>query len=315
MTDGSVPERRNGSVPERRDGFETRAIHEGNRPTPSPGAVVTPITLSSTFVHEEVGKHSGYEYARSGNPTRRAYEECLASLEGALDGFAFASGMAAEDAVLRLLAPGQRVIIPDDAYGGTFRLVSKVLAPAGIEWTVADLTDLDALERDWPEGTALGVGRDTHQPHAHDRRHRRLVRARAPSAARASSSTTPSPHPSCSDRSSWAPTSWCTRPPSTSAGTPTSWVASSPPAIPRSPSASGSCRTRWAQSRARSTATSSCAGSRRSRCAWSVTARTPARSSPCWCGTRRWRVSSIPHLPTTRATRSRAVRCATSAAW
>src|SRR6476661_8187761 len=137
------------------DGFETRAIHEGQPPDPFTGAVVTPITLSSTFVHEEVGRHSGYEYSRSGNPTRRAYEECLASLEGALDGFAFASGMAAEDAVLRLLAPGQRVVIPDDAYGGTFRLVSKVLAPAGIEWTVADLTDLDALERDWPDGAAL----------------------------------------------------------------------------------------------------------------------------------------------------------------
>jgi cystathionine beta-lyase/cystathionine gamma-synthase len=89
-------------------GFETRAIHDGQPPDPASGAVVPPITLSSTFVHEEVGLHSGYEYARSGNPTRRAYEECLASLEGALDGFAFASGMAAEDAVLRLLAPGQR---------------------------------------------------------------------------------------------------------------------------------------------------------------------------------------------------------------
>jgi cystathionine gamma-synthase len=144
-----------GSVPERRMGFETRAIHEGQPPDPTTGAVVTPITLSSTFVHEEVGRHAGYEYARSGNPTRRAYEECLASLEGALEGFAFASGMAAEDAVLRLLAPGQRVIVPDDAYGGTFRLVSKVLAPAGIEWTIADLTDLDALERTWPEGAAL----------------------------------------------------------------------------------------------------------------------------------------------------------------
>ena len=116
---------------------------------------MTPITLSSTFVQQEVGKHAGYEYARSGNPTRRAYEECLASLEGATHGFAFASGMAAEDAVLRLLEPGQRVIIPDDTYGGTFRLVSKVLAPAGVEWTVADLTDLEALEDDWPDGTAL----------------------------------------------------------------------------------------------------------------------------------------------------------------
>jgi cystathionine gamma-synthase len=137
------------------DGFETRAIHDGQPPDAASGAVVVPITLSSTFVHEEVGRHAGFEYARTGNPTRLAYEECLASLEGAVDGFAFASGMAAEDAVLRMLAPGQRVIIPDDAYGGTFRLVSKVLAPAGVEWTVADLTDLDALERNWPDGAAL----------------------------------------------------------------------------------------------------------------------------------------------------------------
>jgi cystathionine gamma-synthase len=137
------------------DGFETRAIHEGQPPDPATGAVVTPITLSSTFAHEEVGRHSGYEYSRSGNPTRRAYEQCVASLEGALHGYAFASGMAAEDAVLRLLEPGQRVIVPDDAYGGTFRLVSKVLAPAGIEWSVADLTDVGALEADWPDGTAL----------------------------------------------------------------------------------------------------------------------------------------------------------------
>jgi cystathionine gamma-synthase len=144
-----------GSVPERPMGFETRAIHEGQAPDPASGAVIPPITLSSTFVQEEVGKHAGYEYARSGNPTRRAYEECLASLEGATHGFAFASGMAAEDAVLRLLAPGQHVIIPDDAYGGTYRLVAKVLAPAGIEWSVADLTDLGALAGAWPDNTAL----------------------------------------------------------------------------------------------------------------------------------------------------------------
>jgi cystathionine gamma-synthase len=137
------------------DGFETRAIHDGQAPDPATGAVVTPITLSSTFVHQEVGQHLGFEYSRSGNPTRRAYEECVASLEGAAHGFAFSSGMAAEDTVLRMLEPGQRVIIPDDAYGGTFRLVSKVLAPAGIEWTVADLTNAEALEADWPDGTAL----------------------------------------------------------------------------------------------------------------------------------------------------------------
>jgi cystathionine gamma-synthase len=142
-------------MPERQDGFETRAIHAGQPSDPETGAVVGPIHLSSTFVQTAVGEHQGFEYARSGNPTRRAYEACLGSLEGAAHGFAFASGMAAEDAVLRLLAPGERVVIPDDAYGGTFRLVSKVLAPAGIAWNVADLTDTVALGRDWPDGTAL----------------------------------------------------------------------------------------------------------------------------------------------------------------
>ena len=135
------------------DGFETRAIHEGQEPDPSTGAVVPPITLSSTFAQAAVGDHQGFEYARTGNPTRRAYEECLASLEGAEHGFAFASGMAAEDAVLRLLAPGERVLLPNDAYGGTYRLVARVLGPAGLEYSVLDHTDLEACERAWPEGT------------------------------------------------------------------------------------------------------------------------------------------------------------------
>jgi cystathionine gamma-synthase len=137
------------------DGFETRAIHAGQGPDPTTGGVVPPINLSSTFAQAAVGEHQGYEYARSANPTRRAYEECIASLEGAARGFAFASGMAAEDAVLRLLAPGERVLIPNDAYGGTFRLVARVLAPAGIKYSVADLTDLDACARDWPDGTTM----------------------------------------------------------------------------------------------------------------------------------------------------------------
>ncbi|MEX1008528.1 MAG: cystathionine gamma-synthase [Acidimicrobiia bacterium] len=137
------------------DGFETRAIHAGQDPDPATGAVVPPISVSSTFAQEAVGEHRGFEYARSGNPTRRAYEECVASLEGATHGFAFASGMAAEDAVLRLLPPGARVLIPNDAYGGTFRLVARVLAPAGLEYAVADLTDLDACARDWHDGTTM----------------------------------------------------------------------------------------------------------------------------------------------------------------
>ena len=136
-------------------GFETRAIHAGQEPDDSTGAVVTPISLSSTFVQSAVGVHQGYEYARSANPTRAALEACLASLEGAAHGLAFASGMAAEDAVLRLLAPGERVVLPDDAYGGTFRLVAKIYGPAGTPWTAADLTSLDALGAAWRDDTRL----------------------------------------------------------------------------------------------------------------------------------------------------------------
>jgi cystathionine gamma-synthase len=129
------------------DGFETRAIHAGQPPDPATGAVVPAISLATTFAQDAVGEHSGYEYARTGNPTRRALEECVASLEGARHGLAFASGMAAEDAVLRLLEPGDHVVIPDDAYGGTYRLVARVLAPMGVEWTAADLTSAEALEQ------------------------------------------------------------------------------------------------------------------------------------------------------------------------
>jgi len=137
------------------DGFETRAIHAGQPPDPVTGAVVPPITLATTFAQDEVGKHAGYEYARSDNPTRRALEQCVASLESAAHGFAFASGMAAEDAVLRLLAPGDHVVIPDDAYGGTYRLLARVLGPAGIEWSAVNLTDSEALDAAWRDETRL----------------------------------------------------------------------------------------------------------------------------------------------------------------
>jgi cystathionine gamma-synthase len=136
-------------------GFETRAIHVGSEPDPATGAVVPPLNLSTTFAQEAVGRHRGWEYGRSGNPTRDALERCLAALEGARHGFAFASGLAAEDAVLRLLRPGQRIVLGDDAYGGTFRLVDKVYGAAGYPWTALDLTDADRLERDWPDGTRL----------------------------------------------------------------------------------------------------------------------------------------------------------------
>jgi cystathionine gamma-synthase len=111
-----------------RRGFETRAVHAGQPPDPLTGAVVTPITLATTFAQTAVGEHHGFEYSRSGNPTRSALEACVASLENASVGLAFASGLAAEDCVLRLVAPGQRIVLGNDAYGGTYRLITNVLA-------------------------------------------------------------------------------------------------------------------------------------------------------------------------------------------
>ncbi len=135
--------------------FETRAIHAGQSPDPLTGAVVPPISLATTFAQPHVGEHFGYEYSRSGNPTRSAYEQCLASLESAAYGFAFASGLAAEDAVLRLLRPGDHVVLGNDAYGGTFRLISKVHTAAGLTWSAADLREPGQLAADWPTNTKM----------------------------------------------------------------------------------------------------------------------------------------------------------------
>ncbi|HEX5097397.1 MAG TPA: cystathionine gamma-synthase [Acidimicrobiia bacterium] len=137
------------------DGFETRAIHAGQAPDPATGAVVPPISLATTFAQASVGEHQGYEYSRSGNPTRTALEACLASLEDATHGLAFASGLAAEDAILRALAPADHVVVPHDAYGGTYRLVARVHEPHGLEFTPADLSDPAALAAAWRPNTKL----------------------------------------------------------------------------------------------------------------------------------------------------------------
>ncbi len=142
------------SDPRSTPGFSTRAIHVGSEPDPSTGAVVTPIYATSTYAQDGVGGlrtglGTGYEYSRSGNPTRAALERCLAALEqpdGTASGFAFASGLAAEDALLRaLLRPGDHLVIPDDAYGGTYRLVARVAGPWGVQHTPAPLADVDAV--------------------------------------------------------------------------------------------------------------------------------------------------------------------------
>ena len=128
-------------------GFSTRAIHAGQAPDPTTGSVIVPIHATSTYVQDGVGElRDGFEYSRTGNPTRTALETCLAALEGGRHGRAFASGMAATDAVLRATCrPGDHIVIPDDAYGGTFRLVDKVFRHWGIEHTSVPLSDVDAV--------------------------------------------------------------------------------------------------------------------------------------------------------------------------
>jgi cystathionine gamma-synthase len=128
-------------------GFSTKAIHAGQEPDPTTGAVIPPIHPSSTYAQDGVGgTRSGYEYSRSANPTRTALQECLAALEGGRHGVAFGSGMGASDVLLRVLvSPGDHIVIPHDAYGGTFRLVDKVLAPWGVTHTPVDLADVAAL--------------------------------------------------------------------------------------------------------------------------------------------------------------------------
>jgi cystathionine gamma-synthase len=130
-----------------RQGFNTRAIHAGQEPDSLTGAVTVPIYATSTYKQDGVGGlRGGYEYSRSANPTRTALEEALAALEGGVCGLAFASGLAAEDTLLRAICqPGDHVVVPDDAYGGTFRLIAGVLSRWGIEHTAVPLADLDAV--------------------------------------------------------------------------------------------------------------------------------------------------------------------------
>src|SRR6201999_3262474 len=130
-----------------RDGFETLAIHAGQEHDAVTGAVTVPIYATSTYKQDGVGGlRGGYEYSRSANPTRAALETALAALEGGARGLAFASGLAAEDTVLRTLCrPGDHVILPGDAYGGTYRLVAKVFAKWGLDFTAVPLHDLAAV--------------------------------------------------------------------------------------------------------------------------------------------------------------------------
>lgn len=121
--------------------IETQLIHAGQQPDPSTGAIVTPVYLTSTYRQDAVGEHKGYEYSRTANPTRRALEQCLAAAEGGRYGFGFASGMAAIDAILRLLEPGDHLLATNDLYGGTFRMFEQIYAALGIEISYAAADD------------------------------------------------------------------------------------------------------------------------------------------------------------------------------
>ena len=136
-------------------GFATRAIHAGQEPEPSTGAVVVPIFQTSTYAQPQLGKHRGYEYSRTGNPTRTALETCVASLEGGRYGLAFASGMAAEATIMRLLGPTDDTIAMDDLYGGTYRLFKQVLEPMGLTFSFVDATRPEAVEAAWTPQTRM----------------------------------------------------------------------------------------------------------------------------------------------------------------
>jgi cystathionine beta-lyase/cystathionine gamma-synthase len=135
--------------------FETLAIHAGQSPDPSTGAVMTPIFQTSTFKQDAVGVHKGFEYARTGNPTRSALEACLAAIEGGSFGLAFASGMAATDAILRLLKPGDEVLAIDDLYGGTFRILKQVFEPMGIVLRVIKSQTTGVIQQKLSEKTRI----------------------------------------------------------------------------------------------------------------------------------------------------------------
>ena len=127
--------------------FDTLAIHAGQQPDPTTGAIMTPIYYTSTYVQAGPGEHKGFEYSRTQNPTRHALQDCLASLEGAKYGLAFASGLAASDMLMHLLDAGDHVVCSDDVYGGTFRLFDKVFKRHGLSFSWVDMTNPENIEK------------------------------------------------------------------------------------------------------------------------------------------------------------------------
>ena len=135
--------------------FETRAIHEGQEPDPATGAITTPIYLTSTYVQDAVGEHRGYDYSRVANPTRTALQQCLASLESAEHGVAFASGLGAVTTIMHLLNPGDRMVLIADVYGGVYRMTSQVYEPKGYVFDYLPAADFDDLSSHLDERTRI----------------------------------------------------------------------------------------------------------------------------------------------------------------
>lgn len=149
---------------DRAHGFATRAVHAGQQPDPLAGAVMTPIYQTSTYVQEGLGRHKGYEYARTQNPTREALERCVASLEGADHGFAFASGLAAADAAFRLLEAGDHVVAGENLYGGTHRLLERVFGKFGLRVTFVDMRDPENVAQAVTPATRMVYGETPTNP-------------------------------------------------------------------------------------------------------------------------------------------------------
>lgn len=135
--------------------FGTKAIHAGQHPDPTTGAIMTPIYQTSTYVQEAPGVHKGYAYARGKNPTRSALEDCIAALENAKYGLCFSSGMGASDAIIKLLSPGDEIIATDDLYGGSYRMFTKVFQRFGLVFHFVDMHDMDAVKRVMNEKTKM----------------------------------------------------------------------------------------------------------------------------------------------------------------